>query len=43
MHGQLVHAGSPGEIMNKEVMRSIYDMDMQIELFNQNPVAIYFR
>lgn len=42
-HGQLVHAGSPGEIMNKEVMRSIYDMDMQIELFNQNPVAIYFR
>lgn len=40
--GKVVREGTTPEIINTEVLKEIYDMDIQIECINQNKICVYF-
>ncbi|MDG5785907.1 ABC transporter ATP-binding protein [Evansella sp. AB-P1] len=40
--GKIVKKGTTPEIINPEVLKEIYDMDIQIEKINQNRICVYF-
>ncbi|RXI97749.1 ATP-binding cassette domain-containing protein [Anaerobacillus alkaliphilus] len=40
--GKVVREGTTPEIINTEVLKEIYDMDIQIESINQNKICVYF-
>ncbi|ADU28674.1 ABC transporter ATP-binding protein [Evansella cellulosilytica] len=40
--GKVVKKGTTPEIINPEVLKEIYDMDIQIENINQNRICVYF-
>jgi iron complex transport system ATP-binding protein len=40
--GRVVKEGSVNEIINQDVLKDIYDMDMMIEDINDNKICVYF-
>ncbi len=40
--GQLVHQGTPHEIMHAPVLRDVYDIDIRIEEIEGNRIGVYF-
>ncbi len=40
--GKIVKKGTTPEIINREVLKEIYDMDIHIENINQNRICVYF-
>jgi iron complex transport system ATP-binding protein len=41
-HGKIVKKGATNEIINKEVLREVYDMDIQIQDIDQCRICLYF-
>lgn len=41
-NGRIVHQGTPSEVMTKEKLRDIYDLDMAIETIGDIRVAMYY-
>ncbi|WP_186578199.1 iron ABC transporter ATP-binding protein [Aquibacillus kalidii] len=41
-NGKIVKKGSTNEIINKEVLREVYDMDIQIQDIDQCRICLYF-
>ncbi|MET4058548.1 iron complex transport system ATP-binding protein [Arthrobacter sp. UYP6] len=40
--GQLIHQGPPAKIMQPDVLRDIYDIDIRIEEIDGNRIGVYF-
>jgi iron complex transport system ATP-binding protein len=40
--GQLVHQGPPAQIMQAEVLRDVYEIDIRIEEIEGNRIGVYF-
>lgn len=40
--GEIVREGNTAEIMNKDVLKDIYGMDMEIQCINGNQICVYF-
>ncbi|GAA3294762.1 ABC transporter ATP-binding protein [Arthrobacter citreus] len=40
--GRLIHQGPPAQIMQPEVLRDIYDIDIRIEEIDGNRIGVYF-
>lgn len=40
--GKVVREGTTDEIINSEVLKEVYDMDIQIETINGNKICVYF-
>ncbi|MCG2621720.1 ABC transporter ATP-binding protein [Arthrobacter sp. I2-34] len=40
--GRLLHQGTPGQIMQPEVLREVYDIDIRIEEIDGNRIGVYF-
>ena len=40
--GALVHQGTPAQIMQGEVLRDVYDIDIRIEEIDGNRIGVYF-
>ncbi|NKX53684.1 iron ABC transporter ATP-binding protein [Arthrobacter mobilis] len=40
--GRLLHQGTPGQIMQPEVLREVYDIDIRIEEIAGNRIGVYF-
>ena len=40
--GKIVREGTTPEIINTDVLKEIYDMDIQIECINENKICVYF-
>ncbi|MEC5197863.1 iron complex transport system ATP-binding protein [Arthrobacter sp. PL16] len=40
--GALIHQGTAEEIMTPEVLRDVYDVDIQVELIRGNRIGVYF-
>ena len=41
-NGVLVHQGTPAQIMQGEVLRDVYDIDIRIEEIDGNRIGVYF-
>ncbi|MDQ0298342.1 iron complex transport system ATP-binding protein [Salibacterium salarium] len=41
-HGKIVKEGPTEEIINREVLRDIYELDMTIQHINQQKICVYF-
>jgi iron complex transport system ATP-binding protein len=41
-NGRLLHQGTPGQIMQPEVLREVYDFDIRIEDIDGNRIGVYF-
>jgi iron complex transport system ATP-binding protein len=41
-NGRLLHQGTPGQIMQPEVLREVYDIDIRIEDIDGNRIGVYF-
>ncbi|MGN8645334.1 iron ABC transporter ATP-binding protein [Gracilibacillus sp. HCP3S3_G5_1] len=41
-HGKIVHQGPKDEMIDKEVLRDVYDMDIQIQDIDQCKICLYF-
>ncbi|WP_158737852.1 ABC transporter ATP-binding protein [Alteribacillus sp. YIM 98480] len=41
-HGKVVKEGRTDEIINRDVLKDIYDMDMTIQQINQRKICVYF-
>lgn len=41
--GRLCHAGSPAEIMQSDVLRDIYEIDVTVTEIDGTRVGVYFR
>lgn len=41
-NGRVLREGNTGEIINREVLKEIYDMDMTIQHINQQKICMYF-
>lgn len=41
-NGQIIKKGTTNEIINNQVLKEIYDMDIQIENINENKICVYF-
>jgi iron complex transport system ATP-binding protein len=37
-----VHQGTPAEIMTRDVLRDVYDIDIRIEEIDGNRIGVYF-
>ncbi|GAA4665188.1 ABC transporter ATP-binding protein [Bartonella pachyuromydis] len=42
-NGKAAYCGTPQEIMKSEILKEIYDIDIQIETINNIPIAFYYR
>ncbi|KEF36646.1 ABC-type enterochelin transport system, ATPase component [Schinkia azotoformans MEV2011] len=40
--GKVIKEGTTEEIISKQVLKEVYDMDIQIETINENKIGIYF-
>ncbi len=40
--GRIIHQGPPALIMQPEVLRDIYDIDIRIEEIDGNRIGVYF-
>ena len=40
--GRLLHQGTPADIMQPDVLRDIYDIDIRIEEIDGNRIGVYF-
>lgn len=41
--GKLVYSGAPGQMMQKEVLAKIYDMDIPVKDIDGQKIAVYYR
>ncbi|GGE48710.1 iron ABC transporter ATP-binding protein [Agaricicola taiwanensis] len=41
--GRVVHQGGPDEIMAPEVLRGVYDVDIEVETINGRRIGLYYR
>lgn len=41
-NGKVVHSGSTDEVINSDVLKDIYDMDIDIQHINNNRICVYF-
>ncbi|MET3560516.1 iron complex transport system ATP-binding protein [Bartonella japonica] len=42
-NGKAAYCGTPKEIMQPEILKEIYDIDIQIKIFNGVPIALYYQ
>ncbi|WP_455476357.1 iron ABC transporter ATP-binding protein [Bartonella sp. B17] len=42
-NGKAAYCGTPKEIMQPEILKDIYDVDIQIETINGIPIALYYQ
>ncbi|CBI76173.1 ATPase component of iron transport system [Bartonella clarridgeiae 73] len=42
-NGKAAYCGSPKEIIQPEILKDIYDMDIQVTTINDVPIALYYR
>lgn len=40
--GRVLHQGPPRDVMTPQVLRNVYDVDVQVEEIGGNPIGIYF-
>lgn len=41
--GKTAYCGKPKEIMRPEILKEIYDMDIQVKTINNVPIALYYQ
>ncbi|KEG18300.1 iron ABC transporter ATP-binding protein [Bartonella bacilliformis] len=42
-HGKAAYCGSPREIMKPEILKEIYDTDIQVKMIDGVPIALYYQ